>query len=82
MRRSATLPAGAHWLEGLTGAGSGPHRLSSLVSWLAGVPSLLTLPALQQRLFFFGMDKGALDKFMTGELDSRRRLRNRKKLGS
>ena len=84
MRRSATLPAGPHWLEGLTGAGSGPHRLSSLVSWLAGVPTLLTLPALQQRLFFFFfcMDKGALDKFMTGELDSRRRLRNRKKLGS
>lgn len=80
MGHSATLPADAHWLGGVAGGGFGVSPLYPLVSWQAGVPAWLTLPALQQGLF--GVDKEALDKFTAGELETVRRLRNRKKLGS
>lgn len=62
------------------GAGSESHRLSPLVSWLAGVPALLTLPALQQGLF--GADYEASDKFTVGELEGVKKADEQEEAGS
>lgn len=77
MGPGATVPAGAHWLEAWQGAGSEPHRPPPSAG---GEPAPLTLPALKPGRF--GAGKEGLAKFTAGELESIRKLRNRKKLGS